>query len=72
MGLLGPAGIPKYVVTKIDAEMKVALANPEFGKQLEALGLEPAYSTPQELHDRIRNERARWTKVIEGAGLSGI
>ncbi len=51
--------------------MKVALANPEFRKQLEALGLEPVYSTPHELHDRIRNELARWTKVIKEAGLGG-
>ena len=71
-GLLGPVGTPKFVVNKINAEMKVALANPEFRKQLEALGLDPIYSTPQELHDRIRNELARWTKVIKEAGLSGF
>jgi tripartite-type tricarboxylate transporter receptor subunit TctC len=71
-GLLGPVGTPKLVVNKINAEMKVALANPEFRKQLEALGLDPQYSTPQELHDRIRSELARWTKVIKDAGLSGF
>jgi len=71
-GLLGPVGIPKFVVNRINAEMKVALADPEFRKQLEALGLDPVYSTPQVLHDRIRNELARWTKVIKDAGLSGF
>jgi len=69
-GLLGPVGTPKHVVSKINAEMKVALANPEFRKQLEALGLDPVYSTPQELQDRIRNELARWTKVIKEAGIT--
>jgi tripartite-type tricarboxylate transporter receptor subunit TctC len=68
-GLLGPVNIPKHVVNKVNAEMKVALANPEFRKQLEALGLDPVSSTPQELHERIKSELARWTKVIKEAGI---
>ena len=68
-GILGPAGIPNGIVTKLNSEMKAALAQPDFRKQLETLGLEPAYSTPQELHDRIVSELARWTKVIKDAGI---
>jgi tripartite-type tricarboxylate transporter receptor subunit TctC len=67
--LLGPAKIPQHVVNRVNAEMKVALANPEFRKQLEALGLDPVSSTPKELHDRIVSELARWTKVIKEAGI---
>ena len=68
-GLLGPAKMPKHVVDKVNAEMKLALASPEFRKQLEALGLEPVASTPQELQQRIVHELARWTKVIKEAGI---
>jgi tripartite-type tricarboxylate transporter receptor subunit TctC len=68
-GLLGPAKMPQHVVDKVNAEMKIALANPEFRKQLEALGLDPVSSTPKELHDRIVSELARWTKVIKDAGI---
>lgn len=68
-GLLGPAGTPKPVIDKINAEMKVALANAEFRKSLEALGLEPVSSTPAELGNRIKSELARWTKVIKDAGI---
>ena len=68
-GLLGPAKMPRNVVDKVNAEMKLALANPEFRKQLEAMGLEPVSSTPKELHDRIVSELARWTKVIKEAGI---
>ena len=53
-GLLAPAGTPRPVVDRINAEMKKALANPGFIKQLEALGLEPAASSPAEFHDMIR------------------
>ncbi len=68
-GLLGPAGMPQPIVNKINAEMNVALANAEFRKNLEALGLEPISSTPVELGNRIKTELARWTKVIKDAGV---
>jgi tripartite-type tricarboxylate transporter receptor subunit TctC len=68
-GLLAPAGTPAPVINKINAEMKRAIADAEFVKQLEALGLEPASSTPKELGDLIRSELARWTKVIRDAGI---
>ena len=69
-GLLGPAGTPKAVVDRINAEMKRAVANPEFVKQLVAIGLEPASSTPAEFHDMIRAELKRWTQVIREAGIT--
>jgi tripartite-type tricarboxylate transporter receptor subunit TctC len=69
-GLLAPAGTPKGVINRINAEMKKAVANPEFIKQLEALGLEPASSTPEEFHAMIRTELARWTRVIKAAGIT--
>jgi tripartite-type tricarboxylate transporter receptor subunit TctC len=58
-GLLAPAGTPAPIVNKLNGEMKNGLANAEFVKQLEALGLEPAASTPKELGDMIRTELAR-------------
>ena len=68
-GLLAPKGTPEPIVNKLNAEMKNAITNPEFGKQLEALGLEAASSTPRELGEMIRVELARWTKVIREAGI---
>ncbi|HEY7743716.1 MAG TPA: tripartite tricarboxylate transporter substrate binding protein [Burkholderiales bacterium] len=69
-GLLGPAGMPKPVVDRINAEMKKAVANPEFAKQLVAMGLEPASSTPAEFHAMIATELKRWTRVIKEAGIT--
>ena len=68
-GLLAPAGTPASIVNKLNAEMKSAIANAEFVKQLDALGLEAAASTPKEFGDMIRTELARWTKVIRDAGI---
>ncbi len=69
-GLLAPAGTPKAVITRINAEMKKAVANAEFVKHLASIGLEPASSTPAEFHDMIRKELARWREVIREAGIT--
>ena len=70
-GLLAPAGTPKSVITRINAEMNKALANEEFVRHLEALGLEPVgSSTPAEFQAMIRSELERWRKVIKTAGIS--
>ena len=69
-GLLGPAGMPKPAVDRINAEMKKAVANPDFVRQLDAIGLLAASSSPAEFRDMIRSELARWTKVIRQAGIT--
>ena len=68
-GFLAPAGTPVTIINKINAEMNRAASNPEFIKFIEGMGLEIAKSTPQEMGDLIRSELARWTKVIESAGI---
>ena len=69
-GLLAPAGTPGVAINRINAEMKKAVANAEFVKQLEAIGLEPASSSPAEFREMIKSEITRWTTVIRQAGIS--
>jgi tripartite-type tricarboxylate transporter receptor subunit TctC len=68
-GFLGPAGMPNHAVQKINAEMKRATENANFVKGLEAIGLEPAWTSSKDMGDLIRNELARWTKVVRDAGI---
>ena len=52
--------------------MNRALANAEFSKHVEAIGMEPvSRTTPEEMRDWIRSELARWTKVVRDAGIQG-
>ena len=69
-GLLAPAGTPPAMVKQINADMNRVLANPDFGQRLVLQGVEPVTSTPQGMHDMIRNELARWRKVIKEAGIT--
>jgi tripartite-type tricarboxylate transporter receptor subunit TctC len=68
-GIFAPAGTPAPIIAKLNAEMKRALANVEFSKQIELIGMEPVGSTPQELREWVRSELARWTKAARDAGV---
>ncbi len=68
-GLLAPAGTPKDVVAKLNAEVNKALAAPEVREKLVAAGIEPAGGTPQQFSDFIQSEMARWAKVASSAGI---
>ena len=69
-GLLAPRGTPVAIVNRINASINHVLAQPEFGQKLILQGVEPVTSTPQGMQDMIRNEYARWSKVIRDAGIT--
>ena len=65
-GLLAPAGTPKPIVAKLNAEMRRILALP-LGERVAAIDLQP--STPDELRAFIKSEIDRWAPVIKKLGL---
>ena len=60
-GLLAPAGTPKPIVAKLNAEMRRILALP-LGERVAAIDLAP--STPDELRSFVQSEIDRWGPVI--------
>ena len=68
-GLLAPAGTPKDVVAKINAEVVKALAAPDVREAFAKAGIEPAGGSPAQFDDFIRAEMSRWAKVAQAAGL---
>ena len=70
-GLYAPKGTPKAVLDKLQAALKVALADPEFHKRQEALGaviVTDARTQPAEHRKFVEAEIAKWTPVIRAAG----
>jgi tripartite-type tricarboxylate transporter receptor subunit TctC len=66
-GMLAPAGTPKPIVAKLNAEMRRILALPEVAERLAAI--EMLGSTPEELGAFMRSEIDRWTPIIKQLGL---
>lgn len=64
-----PAGVPREIVARLSAETARALALAEVRERVLATGNEPVSSTPEELGAFVRDEIARWAKVIKSAGI---
>lgn len=66
--LLAPAGLPREVQMKINAETLKVLALPDVKEKLATLGLEPAPGTPEALAAVIQAETAKWARVVKASG----
>ena len=67
--LLAPAGTPRPIVDRLNAESVKVMATPETRASLGAMGGEPAGSTPEQTAEFLRAEYARWGKVIRAANI---
>ncbi len=67
-GLLAPAGTPKDVIAKLNAEFNKALKQPELNKRLSDEGADPAGGTPEQFAALIKEEIPRWGKVVKESG----
>src|SRR5687768_3852487 len=68
-GVLAPAGTPRNVVTRLNAELVKLMHAPEMKEKLSATGTEPLTSTPEEFAAYIKREIAKWGDVIRRAGV---
>jgi tripartite-type tricarboxylate transporter receptor subunit TctC len=66
--MLAPAGTPKPVIDKLNAEVLRVFRLPEVGERLRTLGLEAVLSSPEELAAYQASEIAKWTKVVKESG----
>jgi tripartite-type tricarboxylate transporter receptor subunit TctC len=69
-GLLAPAGTPAPVVTKLNAAILKALADPDVKKKLLEQGAEPAGETPAQFAAFIASETVKWGKIVKQSGAT--
>ncbi len=68
-GMLAPAGTPREIVLKLNAEIRRILGTPEIQAQLADQGTEVRADTPESLGQFIRAEIPRWAKVVKKSGI---
>jgi len=66
-GLFAPAGTPKPIIDKLNAEVRRIIGLPDLGARLNAI--EPVSSSAQELDALVRSEMAQWGPLIRQLGL---
>lgn len=69
MGVVAPAGTPKPVVARINAEFNRVLRLPAIRDKLAAQGIDVAGGTPEEFAARMRADLAAYTRVIKATGI---
>jgi tripartite-type tricarboxylate transporter receptor subunit TctC len=69
-GAFGPAGMPKDIVAKLNSEIARALFLPEVKSRMDAIAVEVASSTPEELGERMRRDAEKWGGIIKSIGIT--
>jgi tripartite-type tricarboxylate transporter receptor subunit TctC len=68
--MVGPARTPEAVVARLNKALGEVMLTAESQSYFTGLGMQPRTSTPAEAAEHIRVEAARWTKIIQGIGVS--
>jgi tripartite-type tricarboxylate transporter receptor subunit TctC len=66
--VFAPAGTPREVINRVNAEMQRVYKLPDVAEKLKGLGLEPWISTPEELARYQASEIVKWAKVVKDSG----
>jgi tripartite-type tricarboxylate transporter receptor subunit TctC len=70
-GVLAPVATPKATVGKISADVNRVLAERELREKMLGLGADPSGDTPEEFARFIRDDQAKWSKLMKEAGITG-
>jgi tripartite-type tricarboxylate transporter receptor subunit TctC len=69
-GLMAPAGTPREIIDRVQRDSAKILLSDDFKATLAKQGMVPVANTPAEFAAAIREESARWAKVIKERGLA--
>jgi len=69
-GLLAPAGTPRAIIARLNAETVQVLRMDDVRERLVGQGLDPVGDTPQEFAAKIREEILKWGRVVQASGAS--
>jgi tripartite-type tricarboxylate transporter receptor subunit TctC len=68
-GIVAPARTPREIVLRMNQEIRASLTDPETHKRLADAGLEPAPSTPEQFGDTLKQDYAKYGRIIREAGI---
>jgi len=69
-GMFAPAGTPQAVVGRLNSELGKVLRSPDVKERLAGQGADPAGGSPEEFSAFLKEEIAKWGKVVREAGIS--
>ena len=70
-GMSAPAKTPRAIIDRLNRDTVRALNAPDVRERLNGLGADPVGNTPEQYTEFMKNEIAKWAKVIKAAGIKG-
>jgi tripartite-type tricarboxylate transporter receptor subunit TctC len=67
--LVAPAGTPRAVVDRLNAEVAKVLKTPEMKEKMTGLGTDVVANSPEQFAQYLREETAKWSKIVKDAGI---
>jgi tripartite-type tricarboxylate transporter receptor subunit TctC len=67
--LVAPAGTPRPVIEKLNAEVARVLKTPEMKEKMAGLGADVVANSPEQFAQYLREETSKWSKIVKDAGL---
>jgi tripartite-type tricarboxylate transporter receptor subunit TctC len=67
-GVLAPAGTPRPIISRLNADIHKSLQDPEVAKRLSGVGFEITYGTPEQFTAYIQSEIKKWARVVKLSG----
>jgi tripartite-type tricarboxylate transporter receptor subunit TctC len=68
-GIVGPAGMPRAVVARLNGAINDALGSPELRTSFASLGIEPRVTTPEAFATLLADDAPRWLEIIRITGI---
>ena len=68
-GVVMPAGVPRPIINKLNAEIRAILADPPTRARIEDLGADIPDTTPEQFADFMKAERKKWSEVVKTANV---
>jgi len=67
--LVAPAGTPRAIVDRLNAEVAKVLKTPEMKEKMTGLGTDIVANSPEQFAQYLREETAKWSKIVRDAGI---
>jgi len=68
-GMFAPAATPKPILQRLHAEFVKVLADPVIRQRVIATGVEPMSSTPEQMDKIVKDDLAKWSRLVKETGI---
>ena len=69
-GVFAPAALPRNLVTKVNGDISAVLEAPDLRERLQRMDAEPSPQSPEDFARFVREEIAKWAKVVKDSGVT--